>query len=90
MKVKWDYVDSITGPVVMILSKLWETVGGGGAWRAAVHGAKESQMRLSNLATNNDNKGQKAWPGACHIHVLGQGGLACCNSWGRKESDATE
>ena len=21
---------------------------------------------------------------------LGQGGLACCNSWGRKESDMTE
>ena len=22
--------------------------------------------------------------------VDGQGGLACCNSWGRKESDTTE
>ena len=22
--------------------------------------------------------------------VMGQGGLACCNSWGRKESDTTE
>ena len=25
-------------------------------------------------------------PGVCD----GQGGLACCNSWGRKESDKTE
>ena len=22
--------------------------------------------------------------------VMGQGGLVCCNSWGRKESDTTE
>ena len=22
--------------------------------------------------------------------VMGQGGLACCDSWGRKESDTTE
>ena len=22
--------------------------------------------------------------------VMGQGGLACCNSWGRNESDTTE
>ena len=22
--------------------------------------------------------------------LVGQGGLACCNSWGRKESDTTE
>ena len=22
--------------------------------------------------------------------VMGQGGLACCSSWGRKESDTTE
>ena len=22
--------------------------------------------------------------------VMGQGGLVCCNSWGRKESDRTE
>jgi len=22
--------------------------------------------------------------------ISGQGGLACCNSWGRKESDTTE
>ena len=25
-------------------------------------------------------------PGVC----IGQGGLACCNSWGRKELDTTE
>ena len=24
------------------------------------------------------------------IFSYGQGGLACCNSWGRKESDTTE
>ena len=40
VRAKWDYVGSITGPVVMILSKLWETVGDGGAWCAAVHGVR--------------------------------------------------
>ena len=28
----------------------------------------------------------KYTPGVCD----GQGGLACCDSWGRKESDTTE
>ena len=25
-----------------------------------------------------------------YIYAHGQGGLACCDSWGRKESDTTE
>ena len=33
------------------------------------------------------NRCESGWtPGVCD----GQGGLACCNSWGRKESDMTE
>ena len=33
--MKW--LDSITDSVVMNLTKLWEIVEDGGAWRAAVH-----------------------------------------------------
>ena len=36
--------DSITDSMDMNLSKVWETVEGRGAWRAAVHGVAESWM----------------------------------------------
>ena len=44
------------------------------------------------------NKGQDGWHHGLNGHESewtqgdgdGQGGLACCNSWGRKESDTTE
>ena len=39
-RTKW--LDNITNPMDLILSKLWETVKGRGAWHAAVHGVAKS------------------------------------------------
>ena len=39
-----DKIVSITDSMDMNLSKVWETVEGRGAWRAAVHGVAESWM----------------------------------------------
>ena len=42
------WLDSITAPVNMYLSKLWEIVKDGEAWHAAVHEVTESQTQLSD------------------------------------------
>ena len=48
------WLDGITDPIDMNLSKLWETVKDKEAWRVAVHGITKSQTQLSDWTTKKN------------------------------------
>ena len=63
---------------------IWKDPDAGKDWRQEEKGMTDDEMVRRHHRLNGHESG---WtPGVGD----GQGGLACCNSWGRKESDTTE
>ena len=74
----------------------WKNPMDGGAWKAAVHGVAEGWTRLSDFTftfTFTFMHWRRKWqptPVFFPGESKGRGSLACCDSWGHKESDTTE
>ena len=68
-RMRW--LDGIIDSVDMSLSKLQEMVKNRGAWRAAVNGVIRSRMRLSDWATEQQQKPLSSTEDTCGIPNLG-------------------
>ena len=68
-KMRW--LDSITDPVDMNLSKLWEIAKGSGAWHAAVHGVAKSGTWLSYWTSTTLSKESHSL--LTYLHRVGWG-----------------
>ena len=83
------WLDGITDAMDMNLVKLWEMVRDREAWHEGPWGCKEYH-RTGQLNSSDKIVCIGSYLGELRELVDGQGGLACCGSWGRKESDTTE
>ena len=80
LKLKLQYV----GHLMRRVDSLEKTLMLGGIWGQEEKGTTEDEM--AGWHHGLDGHGSE-----CTLGVGdGQGGLACCDSWGRKESDKTE
>ena len=62
----------------------------GGAWKAAVHGVAEGQIRLSNFTFTHWRRKWQPTPVSLPGESQGRGSLVGCRLWGHTESDTTE
>ena len=62
---------------------IWKDPDAGKDWRQEEKGTTEDEMVVASLT-------RWTWVGWTPGVGDGQGGLECCDSWGRKESDMTE